>query len=435
MAQRKPTITVQELLTVYASDPTKFIGNNPAPIYDPQYGHNIPMFNKWIIPTMLRDGRVRFALQMLKGPIQYNTVFIPQDKSSNPALIDLLKANGAEFIYKVSADSPDVEQFAVSTLKRFWNVGLDEALSAIEWGFSCSQVIYKNNKEKNNIEYDYLKWNHPDSVKPLFKERGLVGACLKGVPKKENGVDLFFPKVLWHIHNRKVNSVFGESRLEWCSIPWHELYVCYGARDIRRTWFQKNAFDGGEMRYPIGKTKIGEVEIDNLELAVKMMSNMRTGGFRVFPDDINATSGAQKWTYMAPSANTTPQGLMEYPEKLRYEILEAMGIPPEVTESQNDNGMGSATGRKVPMMLYYSTLAHLADMAIYDFKLQVLDYLTFINYKTKNVQIERVALEDAMQEGQVQLDEQGNPIEQPQIPEGGSTPIVQQTEENTQLQV
>jgi hypothetical protein len=425
MASRKPTSSVSDMLTVYANSPVRYIGNSPQPIYDPQYGHNIPMFNKMIIPTMLKDGRIRFGLQMLKGPIQYNTVFIPEEKSNNPALIDLLKANGAQFIYKVSSENKELQDFIVKTLKRFWTVGLDEALSAIEWGFSCSQVVYKQT-ESNRIEYDYLKWNHPDSVKPLFLDHRMVGANIKGIPGYENGAELLFPKVLWHIHNRKVNPVFGESRLSWASIPWHELYVCYGARDIRRTWFIKNAFDGGQMRYPIGKTKVGESEIDNLDLAIKMMSNMRTGGYRVFPDDINTSSGQQKWEYTPPSANITPNGLMEYPEKLRYEILEAMGIPPEVTESQSDNGMGSATGRKVPMMLYYSTLAHLCDSAIYDFKTQNLDYLAFVNFRTKEYSVERVSLEDADigMEGSSSLP-----------PEGGSEDLVTQTEEDTGLQV
>lgn len=420
----KPTSSVSEMLTVYANSPVRYIGNSPQPIYDPQYGHNIPMFNKMIIPTMLKDGRIRFGLQMLKGPIQYNTVFIPEEKSNNPALIDLLKANGAQFIYKVSSENKELQEFIVKTLKRFWTVGLDEALSAIEWGFSCSQVVYKRN-EKGRIEYDYMKWNHPDSVKPLFLDHKMVGANLKGVPGYENGVELLFPKILWHIHNRKVNPVFGESRLSWASIPWHELYVCYGARDIRRTWFIKNAFDGGQMRYPIGKTKVGEAELDNLDLAIKMMSNMRTGGYRVFPDDVNTMSGQQKWEYQPPSANITPNGLMEYPEKLRYEILEAMGIPPEVTESQSDNGMGSATGRKVPMMLYYSTLAHLCDNAIYDFKTQNLDYLAFVNFKTKDYNVERVSLEDA------DLMSESSSLP----PEGGAPDLVTQTEEDTGLQV
>jgi len=154
-----------------------------------------------------------------------------------------------------------------------------------------------------------------------------------------------------------------------------------------------------------------------------MMANMRTGGFRVFPDDVNATTGQQKWAYTAPSANITPNGLMEYPKELRYEILEAMGIPPEVTESQSDNGMGSATGRKVPMMIYYSTLAHLCDQVIFDLKAQVLDYLALVNYNSKDYQIERVTLEDAM------IAQQAPEEVTPQ------KDLVSQTEENTNLQV
>ena len=424
MTHKKPVSSVQEMLTSYASSPVHSLANNsPLPLYDPQYGHNIPMFNRTTVPVMMRDGRIRFGLQMLKGPIQYNTVFMSAEKSKSPALIDLLKANGANFMYKVTTENPKIEEFVLQTLKRFWQFGLDEALTAIEWGFSCNQVVYKKD-EDGLIQYDYLKNYSTESVNPLFLDDQLVGARIKGVVKYPNGVDLLFPKVLWHIHNRKHNSVFGQSRLEWCSIPWHESYVCYGARDIRRTWFIKNAFDGGEMRYPIGKTKVGEAEVDNLDLAVRMMSNMRTGGYRVFPDDINAASGQQKWAYTPPAANITPNGLMEYPRELRYEILEALGIPPEVAESQGDNTMGSATGRKVPMMLYYSTLAHLSDQMIYDFNIQVLNYLVFVNFKTKKYKVERVSLEDAEVDPGM-----GS------IPQGGTQDLVSKTEEDTGLTV
>ena len=412
------------MLTSYASSPVNsVINSSPIPLYDPQYGHNIPVFNRTTIPVMLKDGRIRFGLQMLKGPIQYNTVFMSAEKSKSPALIDLLKANGANFMYKVSADNPEVEEFILKTLKRFWTRGLDEALTSIEWGFSCNQVVYRTD-EDNRIHYDYLKLYSSEESRPLFMDNRLVGAHIKGIANCPQGKDLLFPKVLWHIHNRKQNSIYGQSRLEWCVIPWHESYVCYGARDIRRSWFIKNAFDGGEIRYPIGKTKVGTTEIDNMDLAVRMMSNMRTGGYRIFPDDINPTSGQQKWVYTPPAANITPNGLMEYPRELRYEILEALGIPPEVAESQGDNSMGSATGRKVPMMLYYSTLAHLSDEVIYDFDIQVLKYLVLVNFKTTKYSVERVSLEDA----EIQQDVS-------QIPEGGSTDLVSQTEEDTGLTI
>lgn len=425
MTHKSPKSSVSNMLTSYASNPVNSYANaSPLPLYDPQYGHNIPMFNRTTIPVMLRDGRIRFGLQMLKGPIQYNTVFMTEKNSRSPALIDLLKANGANFMYRVTAATPEIEAFIIKTLKRFWSLGLDEALTAIEWGFSCSQVVYRTTKEFK-VSYDYLKLYDSESVRPLYSDsKCLVGAHIKGVLNKPDGLDLVFPKVLWHIHNRKVNPVFGQSRLEWCSIPWHESYVCYGARDIRRTWFVKNAFDGGEMRYPIGKTKVGEQEIDNLDLAVRLMSNTRTGGYRVMPDDVNPSTGQQKWSYTPPAANITPNGLMEYPEKLRYEILEAMGIPPEVAESQGDNTMGSATGRKVPMMLYYSTLAHLSDQAIYDFDIQVLKYLVLVNFKTTDYSVERVSLEDADIESS--LDD---------VPEGGTTDLVSKTEEDTGLTV
>lgn len=393
-------VNPEELLKKYVNNPIQFISSSPAPVYDPQYGHNIPFFNPNVIPTMLRCGRIRMGLQMLKGPIRANTVFITEEQAENPTLIEQLKANNVLFMYKVKSKSEEEVEFIKSTCKQFWKRGLGEALRCIEWGFSCNQVIYKvdnstsDGTTKAKMKYDYLKWYRPEAVRPLFFNQMLVGTRVRGVLNAEHGVDMFFPKVLWHVHNHSENPVFGESRLQWCSIPWHELYVCYGARDIRRMWFVKNAFDGGEMRYPIGKTNVGNAEVDNLSLATQMMANSRTGGFRIFPDDVNPTSGEQRWQYTPPSANVTPQGLMEYPQQLRYEVLEALGIPPEVIEAEEQGGMGSATGRKIPMLLYYSTLVELIDDVLNTLQCQVLDYLMFINYKHKDYSIERVQLED-----------------------------------------
>jgi hypothetical protein len=146
------------------------------------------------------------------------------------------------------------------------------------------------------------------------------------------------------------------------------------------------------MYYPIGKTKLSDgSEVSNDVLAAQMMSNIRTGGYRIFPDETNPESGKQRWQYEPPAANITPQGLMEYPEQLRLEILEGLGIPPEVIESQSDGGFGSATGRKVPMVAYYSSLSILVSDVITDFRKFILDYLVLANWrKPIEYEIERL---------------------------------------------
>jgi hypothetical protein len=327
---------------------------------------------------MMRDSRVRFGLSLIKGPIQTFTIFMDEKTADDGAIHETIREQGIQFPYVVECEDEENRKYIKDTLEKFWTNGLDEALAAIEWGFSCCQVIYCRDYD-GKIDYDSLEFINPFQVRPVLKNGALIGVKRRGVAGEDDGVFMPVPKIIWHVHNRRHHRIKGQSRLEWCHVPWHETWTQYGARDIRRTWFHRNSYDGGTMRYPIGKTKTPGtgVEVDNLTLALRMMSRIRTGGFIVVPDETNS-AGKPRWEYTPPQSNVTPQGLMEYPEQLRLEVLEGLGIPPEVVEGGSDSGFGSATGRKIPMVAYYSTLSPLVNNAINDFCRFVLDYLLLI---------------------------------------------------------
>jgi hypothetical protein len=119
---------------------------------------------------------------------------------------------------------------------------------------------------------------------------------------------------------------------------------------------------------------------------------------------------------------------MEYPEQLRVEILEGLGIPPEVVESSGDSGFGSATGRKVPMIMYYSSLASLGSNAISDVDRFIIKPLLKFNFKEKSdtpYSIERlIPLKSS-------LPEQGGPGGK----DGARTDPVENTEKDSGLSV
>ena len=156
------------------------------------------------------------------------------------------------------------------------------------------------------MEYDSVKAIHPLNVKPLILNSKLHGVRQMGVAGEANGLVLPRWKILWHVHEREINPFVGQSRLEWAFVPWHETWTQYGARDIRRTWFHRNAYDGGTMRYPVGKSKIGDLVVENRELAMEMMANLQTGGFRIMTNEVGPDGKTPKWDYEAPSANVTP---------------------------------------------------------------------------------------------------------------------------------
>lgn len=391
----KLSVTSTSMLTVADQAPTAF-----SPTYvtslDPVYGHNFPLWSIVFVPTIMRDPRVNYGMKLIKGPIKTFSIFLPEKDSEDAATQEVLREEGIQFVYTVKSDDSVVADFVLETLKAFWANGLDEYLTNLEWGYSCSQVIYEleNPNDKRSLQYSHLSWYHPLLCRPLIiKDTSrLVGAEVKQITGTSKAIQLYGPKVLWGVHRRIVNALHGQSLLFDCFTSFHEQWAPYGARDIRRTWFHKNSYDGGEVRFPIGqyKDQMGNI-IDHRDLALDILAKMKTGGGRAIPSTVDQQSGKPAWEYIPPSANATPQGLMEYPEALRIEILEGLGIPPEVVESSSSNGMGSATGRKIPMSVYYSTLSGIADNAVHTFDAQCIKYLVKLRFGDKKYKVTKVS--------------------------------------------
>lgn len=409
--------TSDDLLGVYntAGDAYTNLG---VPTFEPAYGHNFPLFRRSLVPTMQRDPRIRYCLNLLKGPIQALTVFLDDKEAENPQLHETIREQGIQFAFSVKCEDEKAKELILKTLNRFWLNGLQEALLAIDWGHSCSQIMFKKAHAGSGlkVEYDRLKHIHPNNLNPLRnKERRMVGVRIRGIAGSVGGIDIPLYKIFWHVHRKEFNETWGQARLEDAYVPWHEMWTLYGARDIRRTWFFRNSYDGGTMYYPVGKTKNANGdEIENKTLAINMMAQMRTGGFRVFNNRKDSDGKTPEWNYEPPASNVTPQGLMEYPDVLRYEMMEAMGIPPEVVESSGE-GFGSAGGRKVPLLVYYSTLTPLVNNVVNDIPKFIIDNLLQVNFgKVPEYSITRVVPLKSVEQPAKSTD----PITKPTKPSG-----------------
>lgn len=348
---------------------------------DPRYAHQFPIFNFITIESMLLDSRIEFALGLIKGPIHTYTKFFNSADGDNPQIQQGIIDRDYFFSYKVQAETKEQEDYIVRQLSRFWEVATPKALTAIEWGYSGSQVIYR--KDKNNLlHFDNLHLYNARKVRPVS-----VGGKLVGMVYKTNEQETFryypLPKCFWHVHKREINQYTGRSRLKGAHIPWHETWTLGGARDIRRIWFYKNSYNGGMIRYPEGEIIKDEVgnEIPAIEIAQKLISELVTGGYLLLPNKKQGSDSKDyAWDYEPPSGGVTPDGLMEYPQQLRKEILEGIGIPPEVVEAAGSQGFGSATGRKVPYMGFIASLYPLVSTLIGDFRNQILDNLLLFAY-------------------------------------------------------
>jgi len=356
------------------------------PYYDPRYSHHFPYFTYGTIDLMLRDSRIRYALSLIKGPIYAYTKFFSQEESEDPAVQQAIIDLEYHYSYKIQAKNPDTEAFIIKTLNRFWNEGALKALEAIDWGYSPNQVIYKRNAE-GKLEYDKLVHYGVHHVKPVSRSHNLTGIYLK---KQDRFIPI--PKSFLHVHQREHDNFTGRSRLLGAHIPWHENWNLGGARDVRRNWFFKNSYDSGTLYVP-QETIVDEdgTEMTSTEVAAKILENSQTGSYRIFPKPASAQGKNERsWDYEAPRSNTTPQGMMEYCQDLRIEILEGMGIPPEVVENPSSTGLGSATGRKVPLIAFYASLAPASIELIDDVCSQIINPLLLVNQMDPDYEVTRI---------------------------------------------
>lgn len=362
-----------------------------AQMYDPRYGHHFPWFNFMTITTMLLDPRIKYGLNLIKGPIATYTRFFSEEEADSPSIHQAIVELNYHFPYAVCCKNKDQEAFIIRQLNRFWEVGIFKAMKAVEWGYSGSQVIYKQTKE-HKIEFDNLHSYKANLIQCVTKKQGIIGFI------RNNDRSQYIPigKGFWHLHEREEDHYYGLSRLKGAHIPWHETWMMGGARDIRRTWFFKNAYDGGELYYPEGffQDENG-LRTSNETLAVRMMEMKRSGSTAIFPSS-RKLDGKREWEYEPPKANLTPQGMVEYIQMLRDEELEGMGIPPEVVQSGSGNGLGSATGRMVPLMAFIASLTPLGSDLINDFRAQILDpVLLFFNGYKEDYEIKRIVPKSA----------------------------------------
>lgn len=318
-----------------------------------------PIFTQWTIREMIIDPRVMYGLGLIKGPLMSKAKF------------------------KVESDNEDVRQFVVDMINDFWQNGVGQALKAIEWGYSGSEVMYKQDEKTGRYTYCGLRDFESPSVKIVTKNGDRTGiivdnfTTVKMTPGK--AVYLGGPKCFHHVHWRHINPWYGRSRLIGAHIPWNEIWSEGGFRDIRRMWFYKNAFDGGTMYHPMGSYRDQSGALKTFQqLAQELIEKKRAGATMTLPSDTDSR-GQRKWQHEPAKGNTIPQGLFEYGDSLRIEILEAMGIPYEVIEASGNEGFGSSSGRAIPETAFYAVLQEELNWLIYDFIQQIARPMVQIN--------------------------------------------------------
>lgn len=278
---------------------------------------------------------------------------------------------------------PDIKNFLIQNLTRFWMFSAERAFTALEWGFSGSECLYRMIEGK--YYFNMIKNFHATDARVVTNKDGdKIGIKVSNVPSKKGKVYLGGLKSLWHIQGRQHHPWYGRSILFGAFEPWFESSKDGGGRDIRNLYFYKYAFAGESLYYPPGTTVSSDgtteesLYILNRDIAREIVEKRRSGAVAVFPNERDENGNLSwQWVPSTPGPGSAP--ILEYNgDYLKTEILEGMGIPREVIEAA-ETGSGYS-GRAIPMEAFDSTLQDYVNWLVHDFDEQILRPLVKINF-------------------------------------------------------
>lgn len=376
---------------------------NPVPMtadYQPPtiYGmnwfwmQNRPPFNPIVrVPEMTQDPRVIFGLDTIKGPLNARARFY------------------------VDCDDTSVKEFLVNNITRFWRTSVNIPLQGVEWGWSGSEVMYKRD-ESGQIRFDRLVHLQPRDVKARTTDGRLTSIGVKGVTGHTGEIRLGGMKGFWYTHWREQHRWHGRSRLFGAYPAWLEYWTPDGARDMRRLFFHKYAYDGGTAWYPVQNVLLPDgSEASSKEIMREAVEKKKSGGMYFFPA---APDPNTPWFRIdPPTTQPPPTGLMEYMNELEAEIFSGMVIPKEIL-SASETGSGYS-GRLIPLQAFFYSLQQIVNTLISDVDAQILRPLVRLNFGRvpeyeiiplplhQNHQFEGGNRQDLQQEP---VDQQGSPV-------------------------
>jgi len=334
--------------------------------------NRLPVFLRDHVPDMLREPRISLGLKTIKGPILSKCRFYVRDEQSKPG-----------------KPSP-IKKFICDQITRFWENGVETALTSLEYGFSGSEVVYRIHDD--DYCYDHLEPLQQRDIRLQIKKKTGKKDCIKVVRNDSNSSShkpLYIGgiKSLWCVQNRDFHKYYGRSVLYGAFQPWMDLYADGGAHDVRRLYYHKYAYSGDIIYYPPGATPgttsgpgaDPDGSRANKQLARQLINQRRSGAALAFPNKRDE-KGNRLWEIDEAKAGPSVTNMLEYYQDLKKEIFEGMGIPPEVLEASE---VGSGwSGRSIPQHSFFTTLHGYAAAVIRDFNEQIIAPLIRLNYQT-----------------------------------------------------
>lgn len=392
----------------------KKMGNAPTKGYHPQgawwgWGTQVldgkPIFTWYDVPRMFTDPQVIFISQLWRAPFQ-------------------------KVQFTVKANNDKVARFVQNTIKRFWRESLPKILSRyFRYGFGPggAEFVTKNGWWR----LDQVRAVECRDANPQIYADGERKGQFAGFDLQNSmtgaGETRFVapPHAFWFAGHQEYSQFYDRAPLAGLFEPWLRKNGRGGALHNVAIWYQKNAAQGMELRYPPGQSNMGSDEnpmvMDNQDIARQIVDTHETNSTMLLTNERMPGSEEYEWQVKYPEGHGDIAGFLEYPEKLDEAMVKGAGIPLEVIQG-SDSGSGYK-GRLVSYGGFLGTVDELTGLILKDCQawlhpLVAVNYGPDAWYEIEPVSLSQIASEEEKRQPT-------NPVGQPlaSLPgDGGSNP-------------
>ncbi|MBL5777005.1 DUF935 family protein [Bacillus sporothermodurans] len=131
--------------------------------------------------------------------------------------LDIIKLSATARGFTITGDDEETKKYAEFILDNFESIRgnvedvLGEMLSALEYGYSCTEKVFDYDKKTGKIVLKKMKVLNPHSVKVKTNRFGDIEFVKQRIGSKE--IEIPAQKIIWYAHDKKFGDPYGNSIL------------------------------------------------------------------------------------------------------------------------------------------------------------------------------------------------------------------------------
>lgn len=323
-------------------------------------------------------------------------------------------------IGKPISPDPNVSQFVLSHVQRFWRMGVPLLQDGgYPYGWAPGEHIYR--EIDGLMTWSHLKAFHPNDAYVLTLNHNPVGIRIKNIRDSESkfqreqdlqdlyttgytshasgSADLWFAsgaipaKAAWYAHRPRFNQLYGRSQLIGAWRPWRRLGWRDAVEQVIDAAIYRAGYRGPIVRHPLEDSQTalqgvpatqqdsrGQPRRSARDVARQIVEWAKAGaGFTLSSAQYTPTQGGgNKWDVEFPDHVMDVRPLIEAAHYLEDQIMLGVGISPELLRS---GGTGSGySGRSIPRESFLEGQQRVANPTLHAFVEQVVRPLVLWNY-------------------------------------------------------